>query len=127
MVAPSSVLSRRGAGTWGKAGRGTSLANGRAASLSSSMATARSAASAPVLTTRAPADHVEPVDARHVGGDYTVKDGVTIDVLPRTPVNNVYVGSKVWFNLTATKCGHLVSLNHVMKATICLQPLNCGQ
>src|SRR2546429_5340302 len=29
---------------------------------------------------------------RHDGGYYTVKDCVTIDVLPRTPGNNVYVG-----------------------------------
>src|SRR6185312_9507416 len=27
---------------------------------------------------------------------YTVKDCVTIDVLPRTPGNNVYVGFMVW-------------------------------
>src|SRR5438034_4843581 len=32
---------------------------------------------------------------------YTVKDCVTIDVLPRTPGNNVYVGFMVWSNFTA--------------------------
>src|SRR5437667_4065 len=32
------------------------------------------------------------------GGYYTVKDCVTIDVLPRTPGNNVYVGFMVWSN-----------------------------
>src|SRR5256885_10213359 len=32
---------------------------------------------------------VYPLDGRHDGGYYTVKDCVTIDVLPRTPGNNV--------------------------------------
>src|SRR5438477_9643209 len=35
--------------------------------------------------------------------DLTGKDCVTIDVLPRTPGNNVYVGFMVWSNFTATK------------------------
>src|SRR5436305_3570334 len=48
---------------------------------------------------------------------------VTIDVLPRTPGNNVYVGFMVWSNFTATKCRGLVSLNQVIKEIICLQPL----
>src|SRR5262249_33257192 len=39
-----------------------------------------------------------PLDGRHDGGYYTVKDCVTIDVLPRTPGNNVYVGFMVWFD-----------------------------
>src|SRR5205807_8130415 len=39
-----------------------------------------------------------PLDGRHDGGYYTVKDCVTIDVLPRTPGNNVYVGFMVWSN-----------------------------
>src|SRR5207245_6218864 len=52
-----------------------------------------------------------------------VKDCVTIDVLPRTPGNNVYVGFMVWSNFTATKCRGLVSLNQVIKEIICLQPL----
>src|SRR5262245_63629499 len=56
-------------------------------------------------------------------GYYTVKDCVTIDVLPRTPGNNVYVGFMVWSNFTATKCRGLVSLNQVIKEIICLQPL----
>src|SRR5260370_10518141 len=38
-------------------------------------------------------------DGRHDGGYYTVKDCVTIDVLPRTPGNNVYVGFMVWSNI----------------------------
>src|SRR5207253_8342311 len=66
---------------------------------------------------------VYPLDGRHDGGYYTVKDCVTIDVLPRTPGNNVYVGFMVWSNFTATKCRGLVSLNQVIKETICLQPL----
>src|SRR5262245_49287377 len=62
-------------------------------------------------------------DGRHDGGYYTGKDCVTIDVLPRTPGNNVYVGFMVWSNFTATKCRGLVSLNQVIKEIICLQPL----
>src|SRR5699024_11297667 len=64
---------------------------------------------------------VYPLDGRHDGGYYTVKDCVTIDVLPRTPGNNVYVGFMVWSNFTATKCRGLVSLNQVIKEIICLQ------
>src|SRR5437588_11827177 len=63
------------------------------------------------------------LDGRHDGGYYTVKDCVTIDVLPRTPGSNVYVGFMVWSNFTATKCRGLVSLNQVIKEIICLQPL----
>src|SRR5207244_12330001 len=66
---------------------------------------------------------VYPLDGPHDGGYYTVKDCVTIDVLPRTPGNNVYVGFMVWSNFTATKCRGLVSLNQVIKEIICLQPL----
>src|SRR6266536_287849 len=66
---------------------------------------------------------VYPLDGRHDGGYYTVKDCVTIVVLPRTPGNNVYVGFMVWSNFTATKCRGLVSLNQVIKEIICLQPL----
>src|SRR5262245_61735331 len=51
-----------------------------------------------------PAYDLYPLDGRHDGGYYTVKDCVTIDVLPRTPGNNVYVGFMVWSNFTATKC-----------------------
>src|SRR5262249_57998498 len=69
---------------------------------------------------------VYPLDGRHDGGYYTVKDCVTIDVLPRTPGNNVYVGFMVWSNFTATKCRGLVSLNQVIKEIICLQPLKSG-
>src|SRR5207245_1821381 len=74
-------------------------------------------------TTLPTAYYVYPLDCRHDGGYYTVKDCVTIDVLPRTPGNNVYVGFMVWSNFTATKCRGLVSLNQVIKEIICLQPL----
>src|SRR5882672_2289383 len=79
--------------------------------------------SSSVPTTLPTAYDVYPLDGRHVGGYYTVKDCVTIDVLPRTPGNNVYVGFMVWSNFTATKCRGLVSLNQVIKEIICLQPL----
>src|SRR5690242_21160442 len=79
--------------------------------------------SSSVPTTLPTAYDVYPLDGRHDGGCYTVKDCVTIDVLPRTPGNNVYVGFMVWSNFTATKCRGLVSLNQVIKEIICLQPL----
>src|SRR5947208_1123932 len=66
---------------------------------------------------------VYPLDGRHDGGYYTVKDCVTIDVLPLARGNNVYVGFMVCSNFTATKCHGLVSLNQVIKEIICLQPL----
>src|SRR5207247_446567 len=79
--------------------------------------------SSSVPTSLPTAYDVYPLDGRHDGGYYTVKDCVTIDVLPRTPGNNVYVGFMVWSNFTATKCRGLVSLNQVIKEIICLQPL----
>src|SRR5438552_8515203 len=79
--------------------------------------------SSSVPTTLPTAYDVYPLDGRHDGGYYTVKDCVTIDVLPRTPGNNVYVGFMVWSNFTATKCRGSVSLNQVIKEIICLQPL----
>src|SRR5450755_3287451 len=48
--------------------------------------------SSSVPTTLPTAYDVYPLDGRHDGGYYTVKDCVTIDVLPRTPCNNGYVG-----------------------------------
>src|SRR5205823_14207494 len=54
--------------------------------------------SSSVPTTLPTAYDVYPLDGRHDGGYYTVKDCVTIDVLPRTPGNNVYVGFMVWSN-----------------------------
>src|SRR5207253_10596314 len=56
--------------------------------------------SSSVPTTLPTAYDVYPLDGRHDGGYYTVKDCVTIDVLPRTPGNNVYVGFMVWSNFT---------------------------
>src|SRR5438477_216244 len=50
--------------------------------------------SSSVPTTLPTAYDVYPLDCRHDGGYYTVKDCVTIDVLPRTPGNNVYVGDR---------------------------------
>src|SRR5207302_11241812 len=45
----------------------------------------------PIFPTTLPTAYdVYPLDGRHDGGYYTVKDCVTIDVLPRTPGNNVY-------------------------------------
>src|SRR5262245_10985829 len=79
--------------------------------------------SSSVPTTLPTAYDVYPLDGRHDVGYYTVKDCVTIDVLPRTPGNNVYVCFMVWSNFTATKCRGLVSLNQVIKEIICLQPL----
>src|SRR5256886_17646696 len=76
--------------------------------------------SSSVPTTVPTAYDVYPLDARHDGGYYTVKDCVTIDVLPRMPGNNVYVGFLVWFNFTATKCHGLVWLNQVINELICL-------
>src|SRR5690606_3531516 len=79
--------------------------------------------SSSVPTTLATACDVYPLDGRHDGGYYAVKDCVTIVVLPRTPGNNVYVGFMVWSNFPATKCRGLVSLNQVIKEIIRLQPL----
>ena len=69
----------------------------------------------------------QPVSAKAALPAYEAKnedkDCVTIDVLPRTPGNNVYVGFMVWSNFTATKCRGLISLNQVIREIICLQPL----
>src|SRR5256714_14064422 len=72
-------------------------------------------ASSSVPTTLPTAYDVYPLDGRHAGGYYTVKDCVTIDVLPRTPGNNVYVGCMAWSNFTATKFRGLASLTQVIK------------
>src|SRR3989441_1100974 len=74
--------------------------------------------SSSVPTTLPTAYDVYPLDGRHDGGYYTVKDCVTIDVLPLTPGNNVYVGFMVWSNFTATKCRGLVSLNQFIREII---------
>src|SRR5258705_13844762 len=79
--------------------------------------------SSSVPTTLPTVNDVYPLDGRHDGGYYTVKDCGTIDVLPRTRGNNVYVGFMVWSIFPATKCRGLVSLYQVIKDIICLQPL----
>src|SRR5690625_7097212 len=61
-----------------------------------------------VPTTLPTAYDVYPLDGRHDGGYYTVKDCVTIDVFPRTPCNIVYVGFMVWYNFIDTYCSGLV-------------------
>src|SRR2546426_10497675 len=76
-----------------------------------------------VPTTLPTAYAVYPSDGSHDGGYYTVKDCVSIDVLPSTPGNNVYAGFMASSNCTATKSRGLVSLNQVIKEIICLQPL----
>src|SRR5699024_4055560 len=74
--------------------------------------------SSSVPTTLPAAYGVYPLDGRHDGGYYTVKDCVTIGVLPRTRGNNVYVGFMVWSNFNATTCLGLVSLNKGIKEII---------
>src|SRR5258708_37470117 len=76
-----------------------------------------------VPTTLPTAYDVYPLDCRHDGGYYTFKDCVTLDVLPRTPGNSVYVGLMVCSDLNAPKCRGLVSLNQVIKGILCLQHL----
>src|SRR5260370_42563992 len=66
---------------------------------------------------------VYPLGGRPDGGCYTVKDCVTVDVVPRTPGTNVYVGFMLWSNFPATKCRGLVSLNQRIQAILSLQPL----
>src|SRR5699024_11517738 len=51
--------------------------------------------SSTVPTTLPTAYDVYPLDGRHDGGYYTVKDYVTIYVLPRTPDNNDHLGRTV--------------------------------
>src|SRR5258708_38425278 len=74
--------------------------------------------SSSVPTTLQTAYDVYPLDGRHDGGYDTVEEWETIDVLPRTPGNTVYVGFIGWSNSTATKCRGLVSVNQVIKETI---------
>src|SRR5205823_12965264 len=63
--------------------------------------------SSSVPTTLPTAYDVYPLDGRHDGGYYTVKDCVTIDVLPRTPGNNVYVRSEERRVGKECRCGWL--------------------
>src|SRR5688500_20231348 len=74
--------------------------------------------SSAVPTTRPTAYDVYPLDGRHDGAYYTVKDCVPIDVLPRTPGKNGYVGFVGWSNFTATNCRGLAALHQVMRASL---------
>src|SRR2546430_15381675 len=67
--------------------------------------------SSSVPTTLPTAYDVYPLDVRPDGVSYTVKDCVTLAVLPRTPGNSVDVGSLVWSHLTATPCRGFDSLH----------------
>src|SRR5260370_38078329 len=67
-----------------------------------------------VRTTLPTAYDVYPLDGRQDGVYYTVKDFVTIDVLHRTPVINVYVGFMDCTNFTATNFRVLVSLTQLL-------------
>src|SRR5690554_7339903 len=81
--------------------------------------------SSSVPTTLPTAYDVYPLDGRHDGGYYTVKDCVTIDVLPRTPGNNVYVGFMVWSNFTADrKSGSAGMPRPISYAVFCLKKKN---
>src|SRR5438046_1415508 len=79
--------------------------------------------SSSVPTTLPSAYDVYPLDGRHDGGSYTVKDCVTIDVLPRPPGDNVDVGFMVCSHLTATECRVLVALTVVITELLVLQLL----
>src|SRR5262249_61682843 len=59
--------------------------------------------SSSVPTSLPTAYDVYPLDGRHDGGYYTVKDCVTIDVLPRTPANTVYFVFMVFSTFTSPK------------------------
>src|SRR2546421_11184553 len=78
--------------------------------------------SSSVPTTVPPAYDVYPLDGRHDGGYHTVKDCVTIDVLPRTPAPRVYVAFMVWSHFTATTCRAVVSRKQVNNGLIDPQP-----
>src|SRR5262249_55738208 len=82
--------------------------------------------SSSVPTTLPTAYDVYPLDGRHDGGYYTVKDCVTIVVLPPPPGICVSVGFMVWSNFTPTKCRGLFSLSQVIKDLIGPQPLKSG-
>src|SRR5205085_3931862 len=78
--------------------------------------------SSSVPTTLPTAYDVYPLDGRHDGGYYTVKDCVTIDVLPRTPGNNVYVGFMV-----DRKSGSAGMPRPISYAVFCLKKKNTNQ
>src|SRR5205823_365808 len=82
--------------------------------------------SSSVPTTLPTAYDVYPLDGRHDGGYYTVKDCVTIDVRSRTSGNNLKVVFMVWSRLTASRCGGLVTLNQVIRGMLWRYPLEGG-
>src|SRR5204862_6852972 len=82
--------------------------------------------SSSVPTTLPTAYDVYPLDGRHAGGYYTVKDCVTIDALPRTPGSNVDVGVMLWSDFTATTCRGPASLTQAMHETMWLHLLRRG-
>src|SRR5690349_23173990 len=63
---------------------------------------------------------VYPLDGRHDGGYYTVKDCVTIDVLPRTPGNNHTVLDGI---ITDRKSGSAGMPRPISYAVLCLNIL----
>src|SRR5262249_17254305 len=79
--------------------------------------------SSSVPTTLPTAYDVYPLDGRHDGGYYTVKDCEIVCVLPLTPGINRYVGCLVCSYFTVTNCRGLVSVNRVIKEIICFQTL----
>src|SRR5205814_8338500 len=77
--------------------------------------------SSSVPTTLPTAYDVYPLDGRHDGGYYTVKDCVTIDVLPRTPGNNVYVGfMRSEERRVGKECRSRMSPDHLNKKRNCM-------
>src|SRR5690625_7991277 len=60
--------------------------------------------SSSVPTTLPTAYDVYPLDGRHDGGYYTVKDCVTIDVLPRK-IGRASCRERVWISVEAGECG----------------------
>src|SRR5690625_2178053 len=59
--------------------------------------------SSSVPTTLPTAYDLYPLDGRHDGGYYTVKDCVTIVFLPLKPGCNIYIGFRTCYNITATQ------------------------
>src|SRR5262249_40118416 len=74
--------------------------------------------SSSVPTTLPTASDVYPLDGRHDGGYYTVKDWVSTAVVPCQRCNIVYVGFMCCPNFTASKCRGLVALMQLMKEII---------
>src|SRR5205809_371820 len=80
--------------------------------------------SSSVPTTLPIAYDVYPLDGRHDVGYYIVKDCVTIDVLPRTPGNNVYVGFMVFFFFSGRRRHTICSRD--WSSDVCSSDLSAG-